>query len=147
MLSPLVVAAGKPCFEGKKVPVVVKSRAGEQAKLKQFAEALRKNDAGMRMLMALAGGALVVDVDRAPDGFSAFAECSSLVTDCFDPKNGRQLDDCMASVPVCASQKPWLEPNFCCPKKCIEAYDSARCKGVKDADAYMQLFAQKPSCE
>lgn len=146
MLSPLVVAAGKPCFEGKKVVVAVKSRTGELAKMKAATAALPKNDAGMPILMAIGSASLGIDLNRAEDGFSVLAQCTGLVTDCLDPTKNRQLDDCMASAPVCATDKPWLEPTFCCPKKCVEAYAAARCKGRKDLEAMTDLISQQPSC-
>lgn len=146
VLSPLLLAADKPCFEGKTVPVIAKSRADERAKLKHATAALPKNDAGMPILMAIGDSSLAIDLTRPDDGISVLAQCTGLWTECLDPKHGRQLDDCVASTPVCATEKPWLEPNFCCPKKCVEAYSAARCRGRKDIEALTDLISDKRSC-
>lgn len=89
-------------------------------------------DAQGRPILGQGGGAAIVLEKRATLGrTNVLAACSSLVTRCYQP-GVRELDDCFASVPRCASARPWEDAAYqpCCPEACRQLYDAQRKAGA-----------------
>lgn len=79
------------------------------------------------------------------DAITALGRCADMLTNCYDPANGRPLDECVAEAPVCETKEPWLEDE-CCPKACADAYDKARKKGTDEIAAFEQVYFLDPDC-
>ena len=89
-------------------------------------------DAQGRPILSRSGDATIVLEPRgAPGPTNVLAACSSMVTRCYKPGE-RELDDCFASAPRCASARPWEDPAYkpCCPEACWRQYDAQRKAGA-----------------
>jgi hypothetical protein len=89
-------------------------------------------DAQGRPILSQSGDATIVLEPRgAPGPTNVLAACSSMVTRCYKPGE-RELDDCFASAPRCASARPWEDPAYkpCCPEACWRQYDAQRKAGA-----------------
>lgn len=98
-------------------------------------------DAQGRPILSQSGGAAIV-LDKRPLGpTNVLAACSSMVTRCVKP-GVRELDDCFASAPRCASARPWEDPAYqpCCPEACWRQYDARRKAGAAPMAALDQAL-------
>ena len=99
-------------------------------------------DAQGRPILSRSGDATIVLEPRgAPGPTNVLAACSSMVTRCYKPGE-RELDDCFASAPRCASARPWEDPAYkpCCPEACWRQYDAQRKVGATPQRALDQAL-------
>jgi hypothetical protein len=97
------------------------------------------------MLLELPDGAFFFDpTARSP--VSAAAECATVVLSCFHPTL-RNWAGCLASVPECQTDTPWVgDQSMCCPAGCGERYQELRAAGRPDAEAFAAAIWEAPSC-
>lgn len=101
-------------------------------------EILPATDDGKPVLENYGGMLLVMDETLA-DPITAQGDCMSLVSHCIEPRNtpnGRTLDACFASVPICKTQQPWGESEPCCSEACRDLYRTLRERNFADTEAF-----------
>lgn len=71
------------------------------------------------------------------------AACSAMVSACSQKSDQPEtmMDACFKSAPRCASERPWEEPQACCPQACWDKYVDLRrhCADPSSA-SYKALF-------
>jgi beta-lactam-binding protein with PASTA domain len=106
-----------------------------------IAAALPTNASGNPVLVEIPGEASIVLVPGPPRPVRAVVSCSRWITTCYSPNEGRTLDDCARSAPVCATQEPWKEVAPCCPQACYQQYSAKRLSGDAPKKALMEVYA------
>jgi hypothetical protein len=102
---------------------------------------LPRDARGRPIVGQMGDSALVLEKRDQPGPANALAACSTLVTRCYQPGT-RELDDCVASTPRCATSRPWEETPFkpCCSEACVQAYRSQRQAGAAPLKALDQAL-------
>ena len=104
---------------------------------------LPKTDGGALVVTTLPGLKLIVDPSvRTP--VSALGDCSRGLLGCV--AEGHTLDDCVGAVPACKTDKPWEEPNLCCPAACAVEYRAARGQGMSTNAALKATYFKRAGC-
>ncbi len=80
------------------------------------------------------------------DPLTTAGSCSWWISSCFEPAQGRSLDDCFRSAPTCQSAEPWKEDEVCCPDACFDDYAKLRVDGEDAVSAVRTVLFQDGSC-
>lgn len=99
---------------------------------------------GNVLLTSVPGGSLQVDLTRK-DELTALADCAQWVFGCFEPTS-RSLDACVAAVPTCQTQEPWLESASCCPAACKTQYQALRSGGGEPYPSLDKVLFEDGTC-
>jgi len=91
------------------------------------------------VVLEIEGASLQIDPDLR-DPITALVRCSDWVVSCLEDGQNYSLDDCVRSVPVCATSEPWLEDAACCPASCYTGYRDLRLVGEANESAFMRIF-------
>ena len=84
-------------------------------------------------------------VDETPSAITAVATCGLTVTHCVQVGAGT-VDECLWSMPRCATDTPWTEATPCCADACWDGYQAARRHGVDASSAFVGALFGRPSC-
>jgi hypothetical protein len=85
------------------------------------------------------------DKRKSGNAMHALSICSTAITRCHEP-GVRSLDQCYASMPVCASPNGSDGTETCCPAACAERYEAERTAGETEVVASQRALYGKPSC-
>jgi hypothetical protein len=99
---------------------------------------------GRFFVLAVPGGQLLLD-PKLRDPLTAVGGCVRAITLCVAP-GVRELDDCARSALPCVSDRPWEEPEACCPHACFDAYQAARRAGADPVSALRSVYIHDASC-
>jgi hypothetical protein len=109
----------------------------------ELAKVLPKDADGKPILMKVDGVPLTIGEARN-DAIGAAARCRDLTSSCVIATH--DLDGCIATLPVCATETPWNEEQPCCAQACITAYQEERRLGAKALDADGAVFGSTHEC-
>ena len=102
-------------------------------------------DTGLPIIMQLPEASLQIDLDRK-NPITGWGQCTAWIAGCLNPEADHDLDDCALSVPTCATNEPWLEPQTCCPTACYVAYRNVRLAGAEQFEAFVSVYLEDGSC-
>lgn len=96
-------------------------------------------------LITVPFGTLYFDpAERTP--VSAAAECAAVVLSCYQPGE-RNWAGCLANVPQCADNTPWVGNSpMCCASACSARYQELRVAGEVGPAAFVKAIFRAPSC-
>ncbi|MGH0036518.1 MAG: hypothetical protein ACQGVK_15940 [Myxococcota bacterium] len=90
---------------------------------------------GTYLALALPEASLSIDPELR-DPVTALGRCADWIVSCATT-GGESVDDCIASVRVCETPKPWKEATACCPAACVGEFDERRKGGAPDEEALL----------
>lgn len=143
----LLLAAGCPSSSTKSTPAApdagfpqAPTLTAEQ--LKQL-PGVRRDVDGSVILFEVGGKPLTLGEPRR-DAIGAAASCRDLEGACFQAT--KDLDMCVAGLPLCATEHPWEEPSPCCSLGCVKAYQEERRLGADQFAAGAAVFGSTHEC-
>jgi hypothetical protein len=116
----------------------------EPARVDLATSGLPRLPSGNLLVTVVPGGSLQLD-PTLKDPITALATCAQWVFGCFEPTS-RSLDACVASVPDCQTQEPWLESTHCCPTACKTQYQTLRDSGGEPYPSLDHVLFEDGSC-
>ena len=109
----------------------------------QLKQVLPRDANGDSVLLEVGGLPLTLGAPRR-DAIGAAAKCSDLVSSCVAVT--KDLDACVAKLPICKTEQPWEEALPCCAEACVKAYQEERRLGAAPLDANDAVFGSDHEC-
>ncbi len=102
-----------------------------------------RDEKGNLILLEVGGLPLTLGAPRK-DAISAAAKCSDLLSSCVAVT--KDLDGCVAKLPICRTEQPWDEELPCCAQACIAAYQEERRLGAAPRTAAKSVWGSDHEC-
>jgi hypothetical protein len=102
-----------------------------------------RDENGNIILLEVGGLPLTLGAPRK-DAIGAAAKCTDLLTSCVSAT--KDLDGCVAKLPICKTAQPWDEDLPCCAQACVNAYQEERRLGATPRKAHKAVWGSTHEC-